>query len=149
MTILNSSPAKRPHLAGRTVALSMTGAMAMAMSACHRENGPLMIAPPSDFHTNEVTALTDTNQAPSSTYLQANSQYSTYLGGHGYYPLYGFPGYYYRPKPGSTVEFIRGASSSYSAGSAEEANENISRGGFGESGGEGGGEGEGHGFGGE
>jgi hypothetical protein len=141
-------PAKRQ---GRLLAFGMTGAMALALNACDgsKSSGSApMIAPPNTFTTEQASALYSTNYPPNSPYVYSatgGSGGGSYLTSHGYYRLYGYPGYYYRPAPGATVEFVEGGSSSYRAGSAAEADETVARGGFGE-GGEGG---EGHGGGGE
>ncbi len=132
------NPRKRQ---GRLLAFGMTGAMALALSACDNPS-QVMISPPGEFDPNRASAYTNTNQPPSSSSVCANPGCGAYLGGHGYYPVYGYPGYFYRPAPGSTVELVRG-SGNYSAGSPEEARASVARGGFGESGGghgEGGGE---------
>jgi hypothetical protein len=103
-----------------------------------------MIAPPGGFNPVLASYYSDTNQPPTNACVYANGGSGGYLGGHGYYRVYGYPNYYYRPAPGSPIEIVNGGSSSYTAGSPEEANENVVRGGFG-----GGDEGEGgHGFGG-
>jgi hypothetical protein len=143
---MNSYPKKQ----GSLLAFSMSGAMALALAACGRSNSsPTMISPPSGFSTNDATAWTGTNGVvPSSPYVYANAGSAAYLGGAGYYPMYGFPGYFYRPAPGSTVQFITGGSPTYSAGSVSEAHANVARGGFGSSG-EGSGHSSSHGGGGE
>lgn len=125
------APLKRQ---GRLLAFSMTGAMAIALTSCNRsESGPTMIAPPNGFNTNQASNFTGTNQPPTTPYVHAGSAYGGYLGGHGYYPVYGYPNYYWRPAPGTRVEFVSGGSPSYSAGSPAEAHESIARGGFGAS----------------
>ncbi len=132
---------------GQLLAFGMSGAMAVALSACNNsdKSGELMIAPPNSFNPQQAVTVYSTNSPPSAPFVYSPPNNGPYLGGCGYYHVYGFPNYYYRPAPGTAVEFISGGSPNYSAGSAEEANENIARGGFGESAGEG--EGEGHGSG--
>lgn len=133
---------------GRLLAFGMSGAMALAMSACSRDSDPVMVSPPNNFNTNQAVYYDNTNQPPVTPYVYAGANNAPYLGGHGYYPLYGYPNYYWRPTPGSTVQLVSGGSSTYQAGSPSEANESVARGGFGASGegegGHGGGEG-GHG----
>jgi hypothetical protein len=130
---------------GRLLAFSMTGAMALALNACgNKSDSAPMIAPPGDFSPQRAAYLSDTNSPPTSPYVYSSGGNGSYLGGQGYFHLYGYPGYYYRPAPGTAVEFVEGGSSDYSAGSPAEAQDNVTRGGFGE-----GGEGEGHGGGGE
>jgi hypothetical protein len=117
--------------------------MALALTACNQSGpGQTMVAPPNGFNPRQAVVYNDTNSPPVTPCVYSGSGNGSYLGGHGYYHVYGYPGYYYRPAPGSTVELIEGGSSTYAAASPEEARENVSRGGFGESGG---GEGEGHG----
>ncbi len=117
--------------------------MALALTACN-QSGPdqTMVAPPNDFNPRQAVAYNNTNSPPVTPCVFSSSGNGSYLSSHGYYHVYGYPGYYYRPAPGSTVEIIQGGSPNYAAGSPEEARENVARGGFGESGG---GEGEGHG----
>jgi hypothetical protein len=138
---------------GTLLSFTFSGAMALALSSCNQsDSSPMMIVPPSGFNPGQATYLSNTNSAPTSPYVYSNSGNSGYLGAHGYYRIYGYPNYYDRPAPGSTVEFVSGSwgASSYRAGSSEEARESVERGGFG--GGEGGegesghgGEGGGHG----
>ena len=130
--------------------------MALALSSCNRSDANPMIVPPSNFNPSQATFLSSTNSAPTNPYVYSAPANAGYLHTHGYYPIFGYPNYYDRPAPGSTVEFVTGGSgaSSYSASSPEEARESVERGGFGGGegegghGGEGGGEG-GHGGGGE
>ena len=131
---------QNPRRQGRLLAFSMSGAMAMALTACH-DSGPTMIVPPVDFNTNQAEWVYGTNAPPTASTVHSSGG-GVFLGSRGYYPVYGYPGYYYRPAPGSTVELVSGASSSYRAGSPAEARANVARGGFGSSGGHGGGEGE-------
>lgn len=142
---------------GQILAFSMTGALAVALAACddNSSSSVPMVAPPNGFNPTQATAYSDTNQPPTNTCVYSNGGSGGYLGSHGYYRVYGYPGYYYRPAAGSSIEIVNGGSSTYSAGSPEEANENVARGGFGGEGegegghgGYGGGEG-GHGGGGE
>lgn len=124
---------------GSLLAYGMTGAMALALAACSRAPEEAMISPPANFTTNQVPAYMDTNQPPTSPYVHAGARYDSYLYGHGYYPIFGYPGYYYQPAPGSTVQLVTSGPHSYVAGSPDEANTAIARGGFGEHGGGGGG----------
>ena len=129
---------------GHLLAFGLTGAMALAVTACNNSGatGPPMILPPGSFNTSEASSFYGTNQPPNSPYVYdgAGGGHSTFLTGIGYYPIYGYPNYYYRPAPGSTVELVTGASSGYVAGSPAEAQESVDRGGFGggEEGGHGG-----------
>jgi hypothetical protein len=130
---------------GQLLAFSMSGAMALALSSCDNPSSSSpMIVPPGGFNPSRATIYNDTNSPPTSPCVYSGGGNGSYLSSRGYYHIYGYPGYYYQPAPGSTVEFVEGGSTGYSAGSPEEAQENVARGGFGE-----GGEGEGHGGGGE
>jgi len=131
-----------PKRQGRLLAFGMTGAMALAVSACGPANsspGPTLLVPPDGFNPRSASYYSDTNQPPTNAAVYApNSGTGGYLGGHGYYRVYGFPSYYYRPAPGSRVELVSGGeSAAYRAGSAAEAR-SVARGGFGEGGGHGG-----------
>jgi hypothetical protein len=120
---------------GRLLAYGMTGAMALALAACSRpQSEQMMVAPPNNFTTNQAPEYASTNQAPVTAYVHSGGGCSGYLCGHGYYPIYGYPGYYYRPAPGSTVEMVSGGSSSYAASSPAEARASVARGGFGSTG---------------
>ena len=127
-----------PKRQGKLVAFGMTGAMALALAACDTANTPsqAMIVPPNSFNPAKATDYASTNQAPQSPTVFAYSNCSGYLCGHGYFPVYGYPGYYYRPVPGTMIELVRGGSPTYVASSPGEARANVARGGFG--GGEGG-----------
>ena len=130
-----------PKRQGRLLAFGITGAMALAVSACGPANadpGPTLLVPPDGFNPRSASYYSDTNQPPTNAAVYApNSGTGGYLGGHGYYRVYGFPSYYYRPAPGSNIELVSGGeSANYRAGSASEAR-SVARGGFGE-GGEGG-----------
>ena len=130
------SPPKRQ---GRLLAFGMTGAMALAVSACGPVNtapSPTLLVPPDGFNPRSASSYSDTNQPPTNAAIYApNSGTGGYLGGHGYYRVYGFPSYYYRPVPGSNIELVSGGeSAAYRASSASEAR-SVARGGFGESGG--------------
>lgn len=132
---LTMGPPKRQ---GRLLAFGMSGAMALALTACSRE--PVMVAPPNNFQTAEATWFDNTNQPPTNAYVYSTSNSGPYLGAHGYYPIYGYPHYYWRPAPGSTVQLVTGGygASSYRASSPAEANESVARGGFGRTGSSGG-----------
>ena len=133
---------------GPLLAFGMTGAMALALAACNNSggSGPTMIAPPGNFDPSQAKYLSGTNQAPTAPYMyDGGGGHGGFLTGSGYYPMYGYPNYYYRPAPGATVELVTGGSSGYVASSPGEGQESVERGGFGEhgaGGGEGGGEGE-------
>jgi len=128
-----------PKRQGRLLAFGMTGAMALAVSACGPANtapSPTLLVPPDGFNPRSASYYSDTNQPPTNAAVYApNSGTGGYLGGHGYYRVYGFPSYYYRPAPGSRVELVSGGESAgYRASSASEAR-SVARGGFGEGGG--------------
>jgi len=126
---------------GQLLAFSMSGALALALSACSKTTpDEVMIAPPNDFKPEQAATVYSTNAPPTGPYVYSTPANGGYLGHCGYYHIYGYPNYYYRPAPGTTVELVTGGSETYSAGSVTAAHENIERGGFGESG-------EGHGFG--
>lgn len=101
-----------------------------------------MLVPPNSFTTNQAVALDSTNVPPSGSYVHtAGVGYGPWLYSRGYYPVYGFPNYYAKPATGVPFQLVEGASTSYRAGSAAEANASVSRGGFGSHGsGHGGGE---------
>ncbi len=132
------APKKRQ---GRLLAFGVTGALALAVSACGR-NDSTMVVPPNSFNPNNAVSYNGTNQPPTNATVYASPGYSGYLGSRGYYPVYGYPNYYYQPAPGSTVQLVSGDASSYRASSPAEAR-SVARGGFGGSGF------GGHGFGGE
>jgi len=144
---------------GPLLSFTVSWAMALALSSCNSNLGPVMIVPPKNFNPSQAPYLSNTNSAPTAPYVYSGAGNAGYLGTRGYYPIFGYPGYYERPAPGSTVEFVTGSSgaSSYHASSPAEAEESASRGGFGShgssggegEGGHGGGEGGGHGGGGE
>jgi hypothetical protein len=127
---------------GRLLSFTVSGAMAVALSSCDNKSnlGPVMVAPPNGFSPNQAVYLSNTNSAPMSQFVYSPTGGGGYLGAHGYYPIYGYPNYYDRPAPGSTVEFVTGGSTAYTASSPDAARDDVARGGFGESGG---GEGEG------
>jgi hypothetical protein len=134
---------------GRLLAFGVTGAMALAVTACDRRD-TTMIVPPGGFSPTNAVYYNNTNQPPTNTTILASPGCAGYVAGHGYYPVYGYPNYYYRPTPGSTIEVVSGETGGYVASSPDEAR-SVAHGGFGSSGegegGHGGGEG-GHGFGG-
>ena len=144
MKPLATSPQfQRRRRQGQLLAFGMTGAMALALSACDNASGSgeTMLVPPTNFNPAKAVDYSSTNQPPQSPEVFAHSNCSGYLCGHGYFPVYGYPGYYYEPAPGSSIELVRGGSRTYVADSPEEARENVARGGFGgegEHGGEGG-----------
>ena len=127
-----------PKRQGRLLAFGMTGAMALAVAACGPADsappGPTLIVPPNGFNPRDATYYSDTNQPPTNAAVFASSGNGGYLGAHGYYRVYGFPSYYYRPAPGTSIELVSGGETeSYRAGSASEAR-SVARGGFGEGG---------------
>jgi hypothetical protein len=125
---------------GPVVAIGITGALAVAIAACSQKGGstnPTMVAPPNNFNPTQATFLSSTNQAPNSPYVYdgGSGGHAAFLMGRGYFPIYGYPSYYYRPAPGSTVELVSGRTSGYVAGSPGEARATAARGGFGAHGG--------------
>ncbi len=134
-----NAPVKKRQ--GGLLAFGVTGAFALAIYGCSR-NEATMVVPPGNFSPNNAVSWSDTNQPPTNATVYASSGHGGYLGTHGYFPVYGYPNYYFRPAPGSTVEVVRGSTDSFVATSPDEAR-SVARGGFGEAGGEGG-----HGFGG-
>ncbi|HEX4139436.1 MAG TPA: hypothetical protein VHY09_03755, partial [Candidatus Methylacidiphilales bacterium] len=105
--------------------------MALAVSACGPANsapGPTLVVPPVDFNPRGATYYNNTNQPPANATVYSPSGGTSgggaggYLTSHGYYRVYGFPSYYYRPSPGTRVELVSGGdSASYRASSAAEA----------------------------
>jgi len=132
---------------GRLLAFGMTGAMALAVSACSPSNAspdPTLVVPPTDFNPRAASYYMNTNQPPTNATIYSpgggidGNGAGGYLTSHGYYQVYGFPSYYYRPAPGTTVELVSGGGTAgYRAGSPAEAR-SVARGGFGGSGGRGG-----------
>jgi hypothetical protein len=129
-----------PKRQGRLLAFGITGAMALAVSACGPTNStpsPTLLVPPQGFNPKNATYYSDTNQPPTNSTVYATSSHGGYLGSCGYYRVYGYPDYYYRPAPGTSVELVSGGDTAEYSASSPDAARSVARGGFGEGGGEG------------
>jgi len=140
LSSMHKRRAKNARWQGPLLSFTVSGAMALALSACNNTYQTPMIVPPNGFDPKQASYFNSTNSPPTNACVYTgDSGNSAYLCSHGYFPVYGYPHYYDRPAPGSQVQLISGGSgiSSYSAHSPEEAR-STARGGFGSTGGGGG-----------